>query len=278
MPSGKLTSMLISYLQHIFSDEELVTPMYLWNKDQKVSRIRISSVFVVNNETPLSSPYITVRRGSHNFLRVGIDDFIEGDNITLERKSAPLEGNVMFTVGARSSIEASNIAQFIAEYLQTERHGIIHKSGFLRNFKIIGVGEEVPKVVDSVVHRYEVSVPAFSSSMYISSRDYTAGDPFNMTEFLGYDKISDKSSCVLDANVLTDLNKTFGESYSYDYFLEPGKLYYANIDGTSYEIISILSDHSILLKDATFAPSTTKNYNIIWNTSGIHWIAKKENV
>jgi len=273
MPAAKLTSALISYLQFLFSKVNKVGAMYLWNQDQKLTKIRISSAFVIDVQKPLSNPYITVQRGGMNYQKVAIANFIEGD--ALENKVTKgdfLGGGISITVGARTTIEASNIAHFIAEYMQVDRGQIISKSGMLRNFQVMGVGPETPKVVDSMVHRAEVTISIMAETICLNEVSVLQEGPFNITDILGIDWRSGESKGDVASGVLNIGSKTVGIDNTYDYFLEQVRIdsgeYYAMLNGEPFQIGTIVDEHNIGIIGCSL--NKTVDYSIIWNSSGIN--------
>lgn len=282
MPMASLTSSLISYLRALFSRVDIVGANYKWDQDARLSRVRISGVFVVDSKTPLSQPYIVIQRGPANYSKVAIANHIQSDELETEViKGDFLVGGVGVTVGARTAHEASNIAQFIAEFMQTDRGQIIHKSNMLRNFQVVSVGAENPKVIDSQIHRVEVVVGINTETISLNKVTPQDEAPFNITEYLGIDWRSGESKGSVSGGVLTlGTGKTVGFDNSKSYYLDSNDLankkYWSIVNGDAYLINSVIDDTHIELIGCSLEKEV--DYSIVWNTSGLHWILTKENV
>ena len=281
MPMASLTSSLISYLRALFSRIDMVGANYLWNTKPELSRIRIGGVFVVDSKTPLSQPYVTVQRGPASYSKIAIANLVQADELETEViKGDFLAGGIAVTVGARTALEASNLAQFIAEFMQTDRGQIIEKSRMLRNFQVVSVGAETPKVIDSQIHRVEVVVGINAETISLNRVTPMDEAPFNITEYLGIDWRSGESTGSVSSNVLNTGNVTFGFDNTKTYYLSESDLnngkYFAIINGDAYKVKSVIDDTHIEVEGCTLNKEV--EFSIIWNTSGLHWILTKENV
>ena len=164
-PIASIVDGILSYLQHLFSSIELTPADYRWDPDDRKSNIRIGAPFVVDNEKPMSAPFIVVERGNYQFDDRIIDNFSSADaNVQSNPNYTSIcDGYINIICGSRVASEASSLANFISMAIQADRHGIIETLKFLRNLKQVDISPEIPVVKDTEVKRWEVTARFFTS-------------------------------------------------------------------------------------------------------------------
>ena len=164
-PFANVVNSLLSYTQHLFSNPDITPADYRWSSDDRASRIRICAPFVIDNEKPMSAPFIVLERSGFEFEDRVIDNLKSADANTFAEPNytSICNGTVSVTVGSGVAAEASSIANFLAIMFQADRHAIIKNVNFLRNLKHLGVGPEIPVIKDTQVRRWEVTLTLFVS-------------------------------------------------------------------------------------------------------------------
>jgi len=212
----------ISYLQFIFGNEDIVPPSYRWVADDsgaandRESKIRISAPFVIDNEKPMSAPFIVVERGSFKFQDRTINNLKTATPNTFEtvEKVDIMDGYVNIICGAGVASEASNLANFLAINFQADRHGIQGNIPFVRNMRYDNIGPEVPVVKDTEVRRWEVTLSIFVSIQIGWVNLLRSPEPWNKVNLYGVNEdsetFSDKGIVSQGSDILTDATKQFG--------------------------------------------------------------------
>ena len=215
-PLHSIVDGIISYLQFVFSNDEIVPPSYRWDDDDRASKIRISAPFVIDNEKPMSGPFIVVERGSFIFQNRVIDNLKSATPNTMETKEKVdiMDGSLNVICGANVAAEASNIANFLAINFQADRHGIIGNIPFIRNFNIHDVGPEIPVFKDNEVKRWEVTLTIQVSIQFGWINLLRSPEPWNKVALYGTrdetETFSNTGILVQGVDTLTDVNKQFG--------------------------------------------------------------------
>ena len=215
-PFSSLVDGILSYLKWAFSNPEITPSQYRYNDDDRASKIRISAPFSIDNEKPMSAPFIVVERGSFQFANRTIDHLKSGSaNVFEEQKFVDwADGSINIICGSRSAGEASSLANFIAIMMQADRHGIIKTLGNLRNFYMIGAGPEIPVFKDTEVRRWEVTLQAFASLQFGWLKKLMEPEPFE--KFAIYntknpeESLSTTGTISSGLDTLIDLNQDFG--------------------------------------------------------------------
>jgi len=159
-PVTAVVDCLLSYTQFLFSKEGLTPGAYRWNEKERDQRIRISGPFSIDNEKPLSAPFIVIERGSFQFQNLAIDNLKGADANSFDNPQYKdtADGVVSIIVGSGTASEASNIANFMAVMIQADRHQIMGNSKFIRNLNYVDISPEMPVMKGVEVHRWEVIV------------------------------------------------------------------------------------------------------------------------
>ena len=208
---------IISYLQWVFGNPELVPDEYRWNINDRASRIRISAPFVIDNEKPMSAPFIVVERGSFNFQNGTIDNLRGANSNTFENKSYAdwANGPVNITIGSSVAPEASNLASFLAIMFQADRHGLKQTLKFVRNLNYVGIGPETPVVKYDQIHRWEVTLSLSVSVQFGWLKYLTNPVEWNKCGFWGMDQFNrritgEDGNITIGSDLLVDNTKDFG--------------------------------------------------------------------
>ena len=217
-PIANIVDALLSYTQHLFSNIELTPAEYRWSSDDRASRIRICAPFVIDNEKPMSAPFIVIERGGFEFEDRMIDNLKSANaNTFLDPNYVTIcNGMVNVTVGSGVASEASSIANFLALMYQADRHGIIKVVDFLRNLKHTSVGPEIPVIKDTEVRRWEVTITLFVSlQMGWISTLKEIGPVWNKFAMYGIKNVDTTPLSVSGiisegSDLLTDSTKNFG--------------------------------------------------------------------
>jgi hypothetical protein len=295
-PVAAIVDALLSYIQHLFSVPELTPSDYRWSSDDRKSKIRIGGPFVIDNEKPMSAPFIVVERGGYQFDDRIIDNLKSGNaNVQTKNQSVSIcDGYVNVICGSRVASEASTIANFISMMIQADRHEIIKNIDFLRNLKQIDIGPEIPVIKDTEIRRWEVTA-RFSTSLQLG---WITGESsiklWKQAEFINDnptnkdDPFSSSGSITKDSDLLVDTTKDFGpylinNPQLLEQELEKGWYYIRFKDNSSfqlYNIITIKDNHTLQLtthdiNDITvpWIASETKTgvaYDLLWNQLHLH--------
>ena len=282
-PLANLADGLISYLQYKFSDIEFTPSDYRWNRNDRESRIIISGPFVVDQERTGSSPYVIVERGNMEADDRVIDNLKKGtENVyDLEEGVMMLNGGVSITIGSGAATEASNLANFIMILLQSDRHSIMAKLKFLRNFKVFAVSEEQPQFKDSEVKRWKVVIQLQASlqmGWINKDEDTDTWEQFSVKASKVPDEYISETGVVLSgSNELKDPSANFGLELDNTPQLLSNELskgwYSVQFEGSSYlhMVESIKDSSTLVIKDFDPAESSaTAKYKLIWNAVHLH--------
>lgn len=293
-PVGLIVDGIISYLQWAFHNPEIIPPEYRWDSDDRASRIRICAPFVIDNEKPMSAPFIVVERSGFTFANRSIDNLRTKSPITgeVEEKVDWMDGTINITCGSGVASEASCLANIIALLLQSNRHGIMQTLRFVRNFRYVGIGPEVPVVKYAEVYRWEVTLQMSVSLQFgwlINQKDL---DPWNKTDIINIQDpattFSEDGETTQGSDLLVDTTKDFGIFTTNDPQLLPAELskkwYYIRFADNEYKqlypIVEIVDNHTLRLvthdeSDSQIpwsAPETASGleYDLLWNHVHIH--------
>jgi len=293
-PIATVVDCIISYLQFVFSNEDISPDAYRWNENDRESNIRISGPFVIDNEKPMSAPFIVVERGAFQFANQTIDNFKEGTANTFEQKTFSdwADGSLNIICGSGVASEASTLANFLAIIFQGNRHGIIKGSPFIRNLNYIGIGPEIPVVKDSEVRRWEVTLSLRVSiqlgwlqklrepTLWESAAVYNIRRPA--------EAFSDSGQITQGQSNLYDAEKSFGFSESNDPQLLEKEFnngwYYIRFRDNQYDqlytITEIIDENTLKLQthDENNDPTpwiaeesaNDVEYDLFWNQLNIH--------
>lgn len=293
-PIATVVDCLLSYLQYLFSNDEITPAAYRWDPNERNSKIKISGTFIIDNEKPMAAPFIVVERGSFNFANQTLDNLKSADSNSMENAKFVdwADGPINIICGSGTASEASSIANFLAIMFQSDRHGIIKNSGFIRNLNYIGIGPEIPVVKDSEVRRWEVTLTLQTSLQMGWLR--TTRDPvlWNSAEFFMIKKpsevFSENGETTEDADTLYDSTQNFGIlSTSDPQFLEndlQNGWYYVrfrnNEQDQLYPVVEIVDNNTLRLQThddnndpiSWEAPesATGLEYDLYWNSLHVH--------
>jgi len=291
-PLSVVVDGIISYLHFVFGNPDMIPPEYRWDKNDRVSKIRICAPFVIDNEKPMSAPFIVVERGGFGFANRIIDNLRTSNsptNDTVERVDW-MDGNINITCGSGVASEASCLANIVALLIQADRKGICNTLKFVRNLKYAGIGPEIPVVKYAEVHRWEVTVQFFVSLQFGWIHKQMELTPWNKTDIINVHKemFSNHGQTIKDSDLLIDPSKNFGVTSENDPQLLPAELskkyYYIRFENNTYKqiypIAEIVDQHTLRLvthdeNDTEIpwkAPETASNlkYNLLWNRVHIY--------
>jgi hypothetical protein len=295
-PVAAVIDSLLSYLQHLFSNPELTPSDYRWNVDGRKSKIRIGAPFVIDNDKPMSAPFIVVERGGLIADDRIIDNLKSGvPNLQNNKESVSIfDGYINIICGSRVGSEASTIANFISMMIQADRHGIINNVNFIRNLKQYDIGPEIPVIKDTEVRRWEVT-SRFSVSLQLG---WITGETetvlWKKAEIIEGNRVnednpfSSSGSVEINKDLLVDTTKDFGPYLTnnpqlLDVELEKGWYYIRFKDNTYhqlYNIVEIVDNHTLKLTTHDVNENTvpwisteTKTdveYDLLWNSLHLH--------
>lgn len=281
---------ILSYTQFVFGNALITPAEYRWNKDDRKSRIRICAPFVIDNEKPMSIPFIVIERGTFGFANRTLDNLRGADINSFENpeKVDWADGSINLIFGSNVAGEASSIANFLAIQMQADRRAIMETIQFIRNFHYIDVSPEIPVVKDVEIRRWEVTLRMFCSLQMGWAQALIDPQKWNKANITGIDRkvLTDslKGSTVKDSDEFVDTTKHFGfELTDNPQFLESEfekKWYYLRIKKDNeyilLTIIDITDEHTLKLEYHDednlpvpwAAPSTAANlsYEILWNS------------
>lgn len=293
-PVAAIVDLLLSYLQHNFSNIELTPSEFRWNNDETQSLIRISAPFVIDNAKPMLAPFIVVERGGFVFSNSVIDNVkkAKANVLTDVERVDWMDGTVNIICGSGVATEASCLANYLAIMFQADRSAIMKTSKFIRNLNYVDIGPEVPVVKDSEVRRYEVTL-RLKASLQIGWC-YTERKPVQwnsanifMTE-KPYLSTSEDGQTTAGSALLVDNTKNFGNLITNDPQLlqkefDAGWYYIKFKDDTTNELYTIieivdantlkLQTHDVNDLPVNWSASETKTgveYDLIWNSLHIH--------
>lgn len=291
-PLPTIVSGMLSFLQWAFANPDIIPPEYRWDSDDRASKIRISGPFVIDNEKPMSAPYIVVERGSFNFSNSTIDNLKSQDPVTGEESEKVdwMDGSLNITFGSGTATEASNLANIVAIILQSNRHGIASTLKFVRRLQYVGIGPEIPIVKYAEVHRWETTLQMSVSLQFgwivrqTELEEWNSVDIINTDEGTGYDT----GETTQGSDLLVDTSRDFGVLSTNDPQLLSAELskgwYYIRFDDNPndqlYVIKEIVDNNTLRLAthdandDETpwIADETSSGlgYKLFWNHVHVH--------
>ncbi|RLG45547.1 MAG: hypothetical protein DRN81_01125 [Thermoproteota archaeon] len=286
-PLKAIVDGVLSYTKYLFTNEEITPPSYRYSENDRESRLRIQGPFVIDNEKPMSVPFIVVERGSFSFSNSTIDNLKEATANTFENKQKVdwMDGYVNVIVGSKAAGEASNIANFLAICYQADRHGIASQLKFVRNFNYVDVGPEIPVFKDAEVKRWEVTLRIQVSMQMGWATTIREPEPWNKVSIYAVNSdwgSSSNTGIVAEGlDTLTDANANFGFLDTSDPRLIEKELqegyYYINFVGNPqhYPIAEIVDPNTIKLlthdEDGNQIPYSAPEsavdleYELYWN-------------
>ena len=299
-PISSILDGVLSYLQWMFGNINITPSEYRWDPDDRKSFIRISAPFVIDNEKPMSAPFVVVERGAFEFENRVIDNFKSSDANTFSNPNfvAIANGTINIICGAHVAPEASSLANFISIMMQADRHGIIKQLGFVRNMYHLDIGPEVPVVKDTEIRRWEVTLRIFVSlqmgwiTSLIEPKEWNSATMYGEDIGPGAPSLSDAGATTLGSDLLVDTTQDFGPLLTnnpqlLDKELTGGWYYIRFKDDCEYKqlypVDSIVDNHTLRLKThdvnnnpipwSAPATKTGVSYNLVRN-----WIRLKCNI
>ncbi len=299
LPIAAVVDCILSYLQFVFSNDEITPAEYRWVDEgdgdgDRESRIRISAPFVIDNEKSMSAPFVVVERGAFMFENRVIDNLKSGSANAFEEKTFVdlANGPINVICGSGVASEASSLANFLAIIFQGNRHGIIKNSLFIRNLNYIGIGPEMPVVKDAEVRRWEVTLTlrvSLQMGWLHTLREPVLWESAAIyTSKLPVEAYSDEGVVSEGLDTLVDSTKDFGFLESSDPKLIETELdkgwYYIRFKDDEYKqlytIVEIVDSNTLKLQThdednnpvAWSAPASASDveYDLLWNHLNIH--------
>ena len=293
-PASSVVDVIISYLQYVFGNADIVPAEYRWLSDDRASMIRIGGAFVIDNEKPMSAPFIVVERGNLVFANNTINNLKSADANTFENPKFTdwMNGSINIIVGSGVASEASSLANFIAIMIQANRHGIMDNSAFIRNLNYVGLGPEIPVVKFDQVKRWEVTL-SLSVSLQIGWLK-SIMEPVLWTKAAFYQTknppavYSNKGVITLGSDILVDTTQNFGylstnEPQLLQTEFDKGWYYIRFKDNENeqlYTIVEIVDNNTLRLQThdvdnnqvswAATKSATDVEYDLLWNHLNIH--------
>jgi len=284
-PMSAVVDGVLSYLQKIFGDPDITPSEYRFDRDGRISKIRVSGPFVANNDKPMSAPFVVVERSGFSINNLTIDNLRSADENTFENPSHThiLEGSITITCGSSIASEASNLANFIAIMLQADRNIIKSVLKFVRKFDTVSIGPETPVVKDNEIRRFEVVLQCSVSIQQGWVKRMTNLTQFNHADIKDTFPHDTSIAGVITAGSdhLVDSTQNFGVLLENSPQLLPKELakgwYYIRFDGSNqlHTVVEIVDNHTLKLKskDANnvFAPwnplvnKSNVKYSLLWN-------------
>lgn len=291
-PLPTIVNGILSYLQFVFGNADITPSEYRWDSDDRASKIRICAPFVIDNEKPMSAPYIVVERGTFTFANRTIDNLRSQQPIHAKQteKVDWMDGGINITVGSGVATEASNIANIIAILIQSNRHGICSTLKFVRSLQYVGVGPEIPIVKYDKVHRWETTLQLQASLQFGWIMHQTNLEEFNKVDIINEKEMvySDSGETTQGSDLFVDNTKDFGILSSNDPQLLVSELskgwYYVrlsdNANNQLYTVKEIVDNHTLRLTTHNEsdqevpwqAPETASGveYDMLWNHVHVH--------
>jgi len=293
-PLSAIVDGLLSYLHYEFGNAEVTPPEYRWNSDDRASKIRISAPFVIDNEKPMSAPFIVVERGPFTFSNSVIDNVKSGDPnvLTNIKKIDWMDGTVNVICGSGTAGEASSLANFVGMMFQADKSGIKETLRFVRNLNYIDVSPEIPVYKETEVKRWEVTLRINVSLQFGWLKQDLNTTRWNKVSVvtIGDDEVaySDAGETVKKSPILVDKTKDFGFLTTNDPQLLESEFnkgwYYIrfrdNVNDQLYTIVDVVDNHSLKLQthDVNGDPVLWRaskgerdvEYDLLWNTIHVH--------
>jgi len=286
-PLKAIVDGIISYTKFLFTNDEITPPSYRYSENDRESKLRIQGPFVIDNEKPMSVPFIVVERGTFAFNNSTIDNLKNATPNTFETKEKVdwMDGYINVIVGSRAAGEASNIANFLAINYQADRHGIIDQLKFLRNFNYVDVGPEIPVFKDAEVKRWEVTIRIMVSMQVGWATTIREPEPWNKVSIYAvnsnWGRTSNSGIVAEGLDTLTDSTANFGyletndprliekelqEGYYYIKFVDDDQLYpIADIvDPNTLQLLTHDEDGNPIPYSAP-ASAVDLGYQLYWN-------------
>lgn len=284
-PLALVTDGIISYIQWLFGNPEIVPDDYRWNENDRESRITISGPYIIDNERPAAAPYIVVERTGFNFENRTIDNLESASINTFDKKEGVMiaDGSININVGSQVASEASSIANFLAIMLQAERKILMNTLGFLRNFRVDGISQERPVMQDSDIRRWVVSLNIFAS-IELGWKQEVKGEPWTSYTLRAISTEhyyeSNTGITTSGSDLFVDQNADFGfETTNNPQLLrkefEKG-WYYIKLGNELYDVYEIVDNHTLRLRkeigDNEYIPfnpddsSVNVEYKLVWNS------------
>lgn len=298
-PAGNIVDGLCSWIQFSFARAEVTPSTYRWSADSEASRIRISAQLSTDNSKPGSSPSITVIRGSFRFSNSVLNNLESANpNDFVNKKHVDwMDGPVSIVCEAAAASEASNLANFLAIHIQSNKAGLSETLQFLKKIDYVDIGPEVAREVNNEPVRWRVTL-TIQCSLYIGwYNQETSSIGLNKIHFQGADAqpwASDAGAYQQGISLLNDTTADFGLLTSNDPQLLEQELtknwYFIQFPDQSarlYQVEEIMDNNTLRLSDrdasdavVVFNPSTTETdltYKLIWNTIHINAIVPNNN-
>jgi len=298
-PFSAIVDGILSFLHYSFKTPGITPSEYRWDPDDRKSFIRICAPFVIDNEKPMSAPFIVVERGAFQFANRAIDNLKNGEANIMERmeKVDWADGTVNIICGSGVAGEASSLANFIAILMQSERHGIASTLRFVRNLKYLDVSPEIPIVKNTEVRRWEVTLRIFVSLQMGWLTYYSGETPWNKAGIKAISPTplttSNVGRTTQGSDLIVDTTKNFGfnpdsnprllqpeVSKGWYYLRMPGLPPDNNLDVELFTLAEVVDNHTlrVFYHDAQnqlvpwSAPATATNfqYELLWNNLNIH--------
>jgi len=292
-PISAIVDGLLSYIQYIFGNPDITPSEYRWNVDDRQSFIRIGGPFVIDNEKPMSAPFIVVERGPFTFDNRIIDNLKAGgaNTFTNPLYAAICDGTINIICGSAVAAEASSLANYLAIMLQSDRHTIIGTLQFLRNLYHVDISPEIPVVKDTQVRRWEVTLRIFVSlqmgwiKTQLDTVQWNSATIYNLDGQPSDAPLSIVGSINTGSDLLVDNTQNFGIlSTNSPQFLQSdltaGRYYIRFKDygcnAQVYPVAEIVNNHTLRLLDHDVnnnpipwsAPetSTAVKYNLLYDS------------
>jgi len=291
-PVSLVTDGILSYLQWSFGNPDIIPPDYRWDADDRASKIRICGPFAIDNQKPMSAPFVVVERTGFTFANRVIDNLKSQTPNSAEstEKVDWMDGGINITCGSGVASEASCLANIIAMILQSNRHGICAALKFVRDLRYVSIGPEVPVVKYAEVHRWEVTLQIYVSLQFgwiIAQKEL---DEWNKADIINQEAqmFSNAGETTKDIDLIVDNTKDFGTTVDNDPQLLPAELsrkyYYIrfrdNANDQLYPVKEIVDNHTLRLvthdgddMEVPWGAPETKTdleYDLLWNHVHIH--------
>lgn len=260
LPSTDIVRVLIDFTQWLFSKSQFFPDGYKWDPDEKRSLIRISKPFSIDDEKPLSRPYIIISRSAtqlhnrvfDNLAKADPNDFSNPERVDL------MSMNVIITAGAGTADEAANLSAFVLHAIHANRHLIKSKIPYIHELKQVAINPEQPRQnqTSSTVHVWEAT-SVLSTVLKIGwfekeSDDAIIWDSMEIVNQGDILKESPTGQVFKNSNILKDEESSFGfdEEVNDVVFTEEGiekGYYFISIDGQPYLVKEVVNENMIRL-------------------------------
>lgn len=127
-PLEYIRGLFVGFYQQLFHHSP--SGAYHWNADDEISEILITDEEPVKAETIGARPCISTSRSAVSFYSLGLDDMLEYDPKTGQKKKSVLvPGTLILNCSSRVRLESERIAWICAEQLWLHRE-LLMKAGF----------------------------------------------------------------------------------------------------------------------------------------------------